>query len=33
MLNNVVYSGNDFEIKGSVGAPSITIEKMAISGK
>lgn len=33
MLNNVVYLGNDFEIKGSVGAPSITIEKMAISGK
>lgn len=33
MLNNVIYLGNDFEIKGSVGAPSITIEKMAISGK
>lgn len=33
MLNNVIYLGSDFEIKGSVGAPSITIEKMAISGK
>ena len=33
MLNNVEYVGSDFEFKRGVGAPSIAISSMAISGK
>ena len=33
MLNNVKYVGSDFEFKRGVGAPSLLIESMAISGK
>lgn len=33
MLKNVSYVGNDFEFKRGVGAPSITIASLAVSGK
>lgn len=33
LLNNVSYVGNDFEFKRGVGAPSLAIKSMAISGK
>lgn len=33
MLNNVKYVGSDFEFKRGVGAPSLLVESMAISGK
>lgn len=33
MLNNVSYLGSDFEFKRGVGAPSIAIKSLAISGK
>ena len=33
MLNNVKHVGSDFEFKRGVGAPSILVESMAISGK
>lgn len=33
VLNNVKYVGNDFEFKRGVGAPSLMIKSMAISGK
>jgi PmbA protein len=33
MLNNVKHVGSDFEFKRGVGAPSLLIESMAISGK
>ncbi|MDE7161763.1 MAG: TldD/PmbA family protein [Anaeroplasmataceae bacterium] len=33
VLNNVQYVGNDFEFKRGVGAPSLMIKSMAISGK
>lgn len=33
MLNHVIYVGSDFELKNSVGAPSLAIESLAISGK
>lgn len=33
LLNNVVYVGNDFEFKRGVGAPSLAVKSMAISGK
>ncbi len=33
MLNQVSYVGNDFEFKREVGAPSLAIKSMAVSGK
>ena len=33
MLNNVKHVGSDFEFKRGVGAPSLLVESMAISGK
>lgn len=33
LLNNVKYVGSDFEFKRGVGAPSLMIKSMAISGK
>ena len=33
MLNQVSYVGNDFEFKREVGAPSLAITSMAVSGK
>ena len=33
MMNNIVEIGNDLEFRGSVGAPSVIVRKMSISGK
>lgn len=33
MLNNVSFVGNDFEFKRGVGAPSLAVQALAISGK
>ncbi len=33
LLNNVRFVGNDFEFKRGVGAPSLMVQSMAISGK
>ncbi len=33
MLNNVSFVGSDFEFKRGVGAPSLAVQALAISGK